>query len=232
MKTSSRKKESKTNLWMRITCNAFGHRQLSWWLPLLTSLVCCVVAVPLPVASVPVGYSVDAVGHKVYPSGLIEAREKRERMREKTLENIKTLIVNCFKENWSQKMKWKQAQQARPRKGNWTTVCCLLKYEVNKNGEAMFTAENEMKLRKHCKTSNESQERAVIVQNFAFTPMKMKMKKKKKEKRFDYCKAISRHQHIEQVKMKMKHLKNVQHEWMVHAISTMEHIEDENIKAN
>lgn len=59
-------------LW-KITCNALGHRQLSWWLA--TSLLC--TAVPLAVASVPVAISVDAVGHKLYPSGLISKNKNK-----------------------------------------------------------------------------------------------------------------------------------------------------------
>lgn len=70
----------------RITCNAFGQRQLSWC-AVVISLLCAVAAVvplipptPPPFTSDSSGaaISVDTVGHILYPSGLIAQATKRQ----------------------------------------------------------------------------------------------------------------------------------------------------------
>lgn len=68
-----------TKMKKKLTCSALGQRQLSWWVVAI-SLLC---TVPLPVASVPVAISVDAVGHKLYPSGLIAIQNNNNKFRKK-----------------------------------------------------------------------------------------------------------------------------------------------------
>lgn len=68
-----------TKMKKNLTCSALGQRQLSWWVVAI-SLLC---TVPLPMASVPVAISVDAVGHKLYPSGLIAIQNNNNKFRKK-----------------------------------------------------------------------------------------------------------------------------------------------------
>lgn len=84
------------------------------------SLECCVVSVPLFVAeaaapAASVENSVDAVGHNVYPSGLIEIEK----------ESLRKLDFGKSKE------------MKNNRKQNCKFCAFLLKYEVNKIGIAI-----------------------------------------------------------------------------------------------